>query len=232
MISDQVFEILKVVFITFTTLFPIINPIGTSVIFLNLTEEADHALRKNIAKKIALNSILLMTFVLIFGTFIISFFGISIPVIQFCGGAVILSMGWKMLNNPDEDQMDRNKESSVKPEIELGKMYKNKAFYPLTFPLTVGPGTFAVTLTLSAQYAKGNILTDFFSYLAAFIGMIALAFSVYFFYANSDRLVAKFSRNLRRIFLRIISFILLCIGTEIVIMGLTSIVKRIIENLA
>jgi multiple antibiotic resistance protein len=218
---EQLLELSKVIPWVITALFPVINPIGTSLIFMNLTDEADSRLRRSIAKKIAANSFILMMSMLIFGAAVLSFFGISVPIIQFCGGLVILSMGWKMLNNPDEDKLNENKESMVKSEISIGTMYRNKAFYPFTFPLTVGPGTFAVTLTLSAELTKTKGLVNNIShYTAAFIAIVILSFSIYFLYGYTDKLAGVLSTNMRRVSLRIISFIMFCIGGEIAWHGL------------
>ena len=79
------------------------------------------------------------------------FVGISIEALQLVGGAVFAAMGWSLLNKPASEQ--RISDPGIrKAAVDcVDNCWQSKVFYPLTFPITVGPGSIAVMLTLSAQ---------------------------------------------------------------------------------
>src|SRR6058998_3912380 len=109
-----------------SVLFPIVNPLGGSPIFLSLTREYSPSDRKALARRIALNSFCLLVGSYLIGTHILSFFGISLPVVQIGGGLIVISTGWTMLKQRDEDE--RNE---VKENVEYEDTFRD-AFYPLT----------------------------------------------------------------------------------------------------
>src|SRR5215469_224611 len=126
-------------------MFPIVNPLGNTPIFLTLTRGLSGQGRAKLAWAIAVNGFVLMLASLFIGTHILGFFGISLPVVQVGGGLVVVSTGWTLLRHSDED--DAN-EQAKRPCNEAN--YMRQAFYPLTLPLTVGPGSIAVAITVGA----------------------------------------------------------------------------------
>ena len=140
----QVFESCLVVV---TALFPIVNPLANTPIFLSLTPGYSSQARGILSRKIALNSFWLLTGSMLIGSHILDFFGISIPVVQVGGGLVVLSTGWTLLQ-PEADQ--RGPAPSAKS---ASQDISSRAFYPLTLPLTVGPGSISVAITLGANQA-------------------------------------------------------------------------------
>lgn len=206
--------------IAFSALFPVVNPIGTSILFLNLTLDAPRKVRRKIARKIAANSLILMLFTLIIGLYILKLFGLSIPVVQLCGGIILFSMGWQSLNS----QEDRNEASSKEfVREDMGDTYENQAFYPFTFPLTIGPGTIATTLTLSAEASKDDGVSRYENYIGIAIAMIVVSAIIYMAYGYSDLVVERLSPNLRKVIMRLLNFILLCIGGQITVNGIHAI---------
>lgn len=206
--------------LAFTALFPVVNPIGTAILFQNLTESAPGKTRQGIARKIAANSLILMLLTLIIGMYVLKIFGISIPVVQICGGLVLFYMGWKSLNS-DEDNNEASKKEFIRED--MGKVLSNRAFYPFTFPLTIGPGTIATTLTLSAEASKDKNELMLEAYIGAGIAMLLIALIILLTYGYSDRLVEKLSPNLRKVIMRLLNFILLCIGGQITLNGIRSV---------
>src|SRR5215471_8108239 len=128
----------KNLLLVLSALFPIVNPLGNSPIFLALTREYSPPDRRALARRVAVNSFFLLVGSYFVGTYILSFFGISIPVVQVGGGLIVISTGWTMLKEPDGD--DR---SEVQREGQQQDPFR-QAFYPLTLPLTVGPGSISV----------------------------------------------------------------------------------------
>ncbi len=149
----KISELLFFIPIAFTALFPVVTPIGTAILFLNLTEEANSKIRRQIARKVAANSIIVMIITLFLGIYFLKLFGISIPVVQTCGGLVLFAMGWRSLNS-EESVNDASKKAYLKDDVEVTATYAKQSFYPFTFPLTIGPGTIATTLTLGAEASK------------------------------------------------------------------------------
>ncbi len=207
--------------LAFTALFPVVNPIGTSILFLNLTQPLNNKVRRKIALKIATNSIVVMLFTLILGIYILQLFGLSIPVVQLCGGLILFAMGWKALNS-DEDTNDASNKEYIRED--LSSRFENQAFYPFTFPLTIGPGTIATVLTLSAEAAKSQNTHIAESYLGVGIAMVLIAVVIFIAYGYADYLVERLSGNLRKVIMRLLNFILLCIGGQITVNGIHSII--------
>jgi multiple antibiotic resistance protein len=204
-----------------TALFPIVNPLGSAPLFLSLTRYYSADQRKMLSRRIALNSIALIVASYFVGSHILDFFGISIPVVQVGGGLVLASTGWSMLKQKDEDDT----KAGVHRNVDTNDLFQ-KAFYPLTLPLTVGPGSISVAITLGANepHRQHSLI---FSMLGAVIGAVLIAGSVYLCYAFSDRLAQVLGATSMSVIMRLSSFLLVCIGTQIVWNGLSAMLKSL-----
>ncbi len=200
---------LKSIPLAVTALLPVINPLGSALLYLSLTASADTKLRRQMARKIALNSTLFLAIVEYTGAEVLRFFGVSLPVMQIAGGIVIATIGWTLLNQPDPSA---EAGTPVPPEL-----LRQQQFYPLTFPITVGPGCMVVMLTLSAHAAQQPRLS---ASVAAHLGVLAavllLGGTIYFAYAHADMLVRRVSPQFVHGIMRVIDFLLVCIGGQIV----------------
>src|SRR4030095_4900784 len=127
--DDMFFEVAKSILLIVSALFPVVNPIGGSPIFLLLTQEYSTDERKLLARRVAINSFFLLIVSVVVGTHILSFFGISLAVVQVGGGLVVISTGWAMVTRNDPSASgDRSQvHQAMNPQDFLGK-----AFYPLT----------------------------------------------------------------------------------------------------
>jgi len=121
-------------------LFPIVNSPENLPVFLTLTTGLSTGSRAVLARKIAVYGFVLLLVSVLIGTHILAFFGISLPVVQVGGGPVVMAAGWKLLNRADDDE--RTPESPPKPV--RASYLSRRAFYPLTMPRTVGPGSISV----------------------------------------------------------------------------------------
>ena len=204
-----------------TALFPIVNPLGSAPLFLSLTRYYSADQRKMLSRRIALNSIALIVASYFVGSHILDFFGISIPVVQVGGGLVLASTGWSMLKQKDEDDT----KAGVHRNVDTNDLFQ-KAFYPLTLPLTVGPGSISVAITLGANdpHRQRSLI---FSMLGAVIGAVLIAGSVYLCYAFSDRLAQVLGATSMNVIMRLSSFLLVCIGTQIIWNGLSAMLKSL-----
>ena len=209
--------------ISFTALLPLINPLGSSLVLMGLVGEAPHTVYRTLARKVALNNILFLAVIELLGSAILNFFGISLPIVQVSGGIVIASIGWSVLNEKDsESNTTRDKQSAaaIDPE-QTFRSLQQKAFYPFTFPVTSGPGTLVVMLTLSARFSAGRITPNVLGHLGLFLAVFVLSALVYICYAYAPRIKAAVAPSTIHGILRIVAFILICIGVQIAWNGFT-----------
>src|SRR5262249_20342675 len=135
----------SLVFLVFAGLLPIVNPLGSAPMFLALTAGLSTPLRKWLAWRIAVNGFVLLVVSIFIGSHVLDFFGISLPVVQVGGGLVVMATGWRLLNEPEDAQP-----AHTAPAASV-EHYAGRAFYPLTLPLTVGPGSISVAIALGAN---------------------------------------------------------------------------------
>jgi len=202
-------------------LFPIVNPLGNTPIFLTLTRGLSGQARTTLARTIAINGLVLMVVSIFIGTHILGFFGISLPVVQVGGGLIVLSTGWTLLRQSD----DHGDDGAKRPCNENN--YMRQAFYPLTMPLTVGPGTIAVAITLGANRTAGSEWSWALNG-GLLIGAFLIAVSVYFSYRFADKIGEVLGESAMNIVIRLSSFILVCIGVQILWNGLSTLLRSLI----
>jgi multiple antibiotic resistance protein len=208
---DSLLEAAKSTLLILSALFPIVNPLGGSPIFLTMTRDYSASARRGLARRIATNSFFLLVCSCLIGTHILTFFGISLPVVQVGGGLIVISTGWVMLKRSDDD--DDERDGKVHKKVTPRDEFKN-AFYPLTLPLTVGPGSISVAITLGANLPRhyGWNLLDL---LAVLVGSVIIAVSIYLCYGFSDRLARALGATAMGVIMRLSSFLLVCIGVQI-----------------
>ncbi|HTV09669.1 MAG TPA: MarC family protein [Candidatus Aquilonibacter sp.] len=216
-------------FIAFSALLPLINPLGTALVFLGLVGDAPAATYRSLARKIAFNNIVFLGIIELLGSAILHFFGISLPIIQFAGGIVIASMGWSVLNQTDAPlTSDSSAGIQADPDTRLAS-FQQKTFYPFTFPITSGPGTLVVMLTLATR-AEGRSLTlNTIRHCGLFLAVIVLSILVYVCYANAPRLTRAIPPATAHGILRVVAFILMCIGVQIAWNGLSTLLLSVLH---
>ncbi len=202
-------EALKTTILVISALFPIVNPLGGSPIFLALTRDYPTSARRMLAQQIAVNSFILLIASLFTGTHVLAFFGISLPVVQVGGGLIVISTGWSLLKQKEEDD-DRGK---AHREMDPRDIFRH-AFYPMTLPLTVGPGSISVAITLGANAAR-HLPQNLPDIVGAVIGSALIALSVFLCYGFADRLARLLGATGMTVIMRLSSFLLVCIGVQI-----------------
>ena len=198
-------------------LFPIVNPIGGAPIFLGLTRHTTDQERHALAGRVAINSFLLLLGSLFIGSHVLEFFGITLPVVRIAGGLVVTAFAWKLLHGGDGLEDHRAADAAGRPPT------PTDAFYPLTMPLTVGPGSISVAITLGSQRPRAADLPHV-ALLggAAIAGLVAVAATIYVCYRFAERTVAALGERGTNVLVRLSAFILLCIGIEIIWNGYTA----------
>ncbi len=212
-------DAISVFLLTISALFPIVDPLSGSPIFLQLTSDLSSPMRRSLSRRVALDSFFLMVGSYFVGSYVLSFFGVSLPVVQVAGGMVVVSIGWKMLLQKDEER------NTGKGAVEPQKVFR-QAFYPLTLPLTVGPGSISVAITLGAHMSRHYGL-HIAVIAAALIGTGLVAASVYVCYGFADRLTKILGETATTVIIRLASFLLLCIGVQIVWNGIKALLMSL-----
>jgi multiple antibiotic resistance protein len=212
-------DFIKVLAFTFVALFPVVNPIGDAPIFLSLTRHYPQSVQKVLARKIAAYGFGLLASSFLFGSEILSFFGITLVVIQITGGLILASTGWNLL----DQQVAASAGVQASPTLEDALLH---AFYPLTLPITVGPGCISIAITLGAhlRHEAGPGFEHGYPrhFLAALLGMFLLCLLVWVCYGNAGRLVKILGKSGTNIVTRLSAFILMAIGVEIIWKALSS----------
>lgn len=211
--------------LAFSALLPLINPLGSALVFLGLVGDAPASVFHDLARKIAIRTTLFLAVVELVGTALLEFFGISLPVAQVAGGLVLAAMGWNLLN---QHQAKADPDRTAVAETSYGSLVQ-KVFYPLTFPVTAGPGCIVVMLTLSAHASVKGVLNDVMAHVGVFLAVVALSLLVFVSYAYAPKITARISPQTAHGILRVIAFVLLCIGVQITWNGVEALLKPLLK---
>jgi multiple antibiotic resistance protein len=199
--------------LVYAGLFPIVNPVGNAPIFLALTASHSEAVRRLLARRVAANGFFLLLGSLFVGSHVLVFFGITVPVLRIAGGLVVASFGWSVLRDGAASTHDAGP-GDIEGPVD--------AFYPLTLPLTVGPGSIAVAVALGSQRPQAVHAFDAFwpAGIGAIMGLAAIALTIFLCYRFAGRMVAIMGASGINVLTRMSAFILLCIGIQIVWAGI------------
>jgi multiple antibiotic resistance protein len=217
-------DLVKYTLLIVGALFPIVNPIGNTPIFLSLTRGLTSHGRAVLARMIALNGLTLILASIFIGTHILAFFGISLPVVQVGGGLVVISTGWALLRQPSDGETGEKGASRECSETN----YSGLAFYPLTLPLTVGPGSISVAITVGADRPEGSEWR--WPLIGGMLlGSALISASIYLSYRFAERIARTLGDSAMNIMIRLSSFILVCIGVQILWNGLSALLRTVVR---
>jgi len=205
--------------LTFAGLFPIVNPIESAPFFFGMTASMTVAERNAMARKVAINGVGLLLGSMVLGPYLLELFGIRLPVVRIAGGFVVTALGWKLLTQ--EDWSDHPDSSDLPAARGRGKI---GSFYPLTMPLTVGPGSMSVAITIGSRQGEGfSPLAEFASHATgALLGIIAIGLSIYLAFRFAASMARFLGETGLEVLVRLSAFILMCIGIEIIWNGWTA----------
>jgi multiple antibiotic resistance protein len=207
--------------LVYAGLFPIVNPIGSAPIFLSLTGSATEAERNTLARRVAFNSALLLAGSMFIGSHLLEFFGITLPVVRLAGGLVLIAFGWKLLHT-GVDPDSGHAANAAKPA-------PMDSFYPLTMPLTVGPGSISVAIALGSQRPTAPFDYSHLALVggAAIAGILAMALTIYVCYRFAESTIAFLGKAGTNVMVRLSAFILLCIGIQIMWTGYSALIATL-----
>jgi len=212
---------LQTFFLVLAAIFPVVNPPGSALVFLSLTRRASAKTRRFLARRVALNAFFVMAGSLLVGTFVLNLYGISVPIIRVAGGIVVAVAGWRLLNQGS------HKEAETPDDVDKAD-YKSMAFYPLTLPLTTGPGTIAVMISLGfSRTASTTIMGELYFVAMILLAAVAIAASIYICFAYATRAERMLGHTGTEIAVRLSAFILFCIGVQIFWTGASELILNL-----
>jgi multiple antibiotic resistance protein len=220
-IRQEITAVIEATVLVVAALFPIVNPLGSAAIFANMIGPIAFKTQRLLAQKIGIYSFFLLICSLLWGVHVLTFFGISIYAVQIGGGLVVAATGWSLLNQ-DSGQ------AKTTP-IADDQILEN-AFYPYTLPITVGPGSISVAITLGAHLPPELHEGSLFSprvLIAAITGVVLICVIIYVCYVYARRAEALLGRSGTSMVMRLSSFILLCIGVQIISSGIKAYVQTL-----
>lgn len=214
---DEVTPFLKIVSLTFFALFPVINPIGTSFIVRAMVVSLPESEHRKLVLRVASYTTLFLLILLVLGVYILKLFGLSISSVQIGGGLVLAAIGWRILNDDDTEHKENTDTAS-----EIIDDVSGKEFYPMTFPITTGPGALSVILTISAHSTASSIDSTIVHYAAAAIGVVLMGVCIYYLFIYLPKLATGLSQAGLKALSKILAFVIVCIGVDILLDGINS----------
>lgn len=190
---------------TFLALFPIVNPFGGIPMFFALTENFTKSERHRTALKVAIWVFVILVTFMLFGRFVLSLFGISLPVLKIAGGLIVANTAWSMVTASSRLTVAESADANTKEDISLT---------PMAMPLLSGPGSIGVVMGLAAD------VDSLASYVGIVIGIGVLAISVYLFLRMGGPLVGRLGPNAVGAITRIFGFLILAIAVQLVADGI------------
>ena len=214
----------------FAALFPVINSLGAGPIFLNMVQGCSQPIRAQLARKISFNSFFMLVGSMLIGPQLLLFFGISLPALKIAGGVVIIAVGWNLLSQKSPSDKDGSNASGI-----TDATASSSAFFPLTMPLTVGPGSIATSISLVAAHLDSrdfHLIDQLPSVIGALSALFVLSVIIYFVYREASGLQRLLGANGTNVLMRLFAFILLAIGVQIFLGGVERFAVEITRALA
>ena len=218
-LASDLRQFLEPMVLAVAALLPIVNPLGGAPIFLAKTADLTSDQHDDLARRVAINCFMLLLVSTFIGAYVLDFFGLSIPAVQVAGGAVVCAMGWELLNEPDRPPTAARDAARAATPSDLAR----RAFYPLTMPLTVGPGSMSVAITLGAN-PSADVRTLIATSVAHVLGILIVVLTVFLCYRYAERILRRLGELGTVIVSRLMAFILLCIGVQILWNGVAALI--------
>lgn len=201
----------KSLLLAIAAVLPILNPPASAPVFVSLTHELDSRTHKALARRIGKNVALMLIVAMLIGTYVLDFFGVSLPIVRVAGGLIVAFTAWGILYGPQTatDERTQMAQSLSADNVRI------QAFYPMTFPLTCGPGSIAAAITVGASLHSHKWALSASNFAGGLVGMVLVGGAVLLTYRYADRLLRPLGEVGLVVFLRLSAFILLCVGVQI-----------------
>ncbi len=194
---------------SFTSLFSVVNPLAAMPVFLSLTNRFTADEQTRTATKACIYMFALLIIFLLIGTYVLSFFGISLPGVRIAGGLIIMRAGYAMLSPDDSGK-------KLTEEGEAAALEKEDvSFSPLALPLLSGPGSIAVVIGFASQ---ANSPTDYVVNAVSIFLVVVLTYILLRLAPISEKYIGYTGLN---VMTRLMGFIVLAISVQFILSGIS-----------
>jgi len=193
-----------------TALFPLMNPVGNTPIFFSITADDTPEFRRRQALKIAINVFVILMVCLLFGRYILAMFGLTVPILRLAGGLVVANVGWGLLKQSPRLNAEANDEARDKIDVSLS---------PMALPIIANPGAISVAISLGA--GSMNLSTS----IGNITALALLTILNYVCLLLGEPMVKKLGRNGMDAFNKVLGFLVLGIGVNLVVSGINALIK-------
>ena len=207
----------KAFILVLATMLPILNPAATAPIFLSLTDGASPSTRALLARRIARNMFWLMIGSMLVGSYVLDFFGISLPIVRVGGGLLLVSVAWRLLGATPSTPDSR----VALAEVFTPDHAHRQAFYPLTFPISCGPASISVAITVGVSLHDVELMVSLARMSGALLALAIIGVLLYLAFRYGEHFLRLIGDAGTAVFLRLTAFILLCLGVQIAWDGLS-----------
>jgi multiple antibiotic resistance protein len=214
--------------LAFSALFSIVNPLGGAIIFSQITAARTHAERLKLASRVGLYSLVLLLVSLWAGSYVLNFFGITLGALRVAGGLVVAVRGWRLLENPELREAEKHDQAHQDGRTVAAADVADIAFFPITIPFTVGPGSISVAITLGASRPLAG--GDLPYLLGCSAAALAISITVWVLYGYADAIARMLGQSGSRIVTRLVALILLAIGVQIMASGVTDLLAPLVHS--
>ena len=223
MIWEHAAALTRAFLFALAAILPILNPAATAPIFLSLTEGASGETRALLARRIALNMFLLLAGSMLVGSYVLDFFGISLPIVRVGGGLIVTATAWQMLS-ADPLAMDGR---GALAQAFTSEVARKKSFYPLTFPITCGPGSIAAAITVGVSLRDERVSISLTRISGGLLALLGCGVLLYLAFRYAQHLLRPLGEAGSLVFMRLAAFILLCLGVQIVWDGVSELLRAL-----
>lgn len=203
----------------FSTMFAIINPPAVALVFYGRTAAVTDAARARIARRVAFYSLCVLLGSLALGAHVLGFFGISVAALRMGGGLVVALSGYAMLTAPDVEG------PATQTEAELLRT----SFFPMTMPLTTGPGSIAAAIALGARESP-NMTAYLTGAVADLLVALSVSGMIFLCYRYSARIAGLLGQEGTRVATRLTAFLLFCLGIQIFLTGFLEAMQPLVRT--
>lgn len=206
---------------SFMALFPVANPVGTGFIINGFLSGLDRQERKSIVRRIAVNYLLIGIGSLAIGHFVLSLFGLSLPIVQLGGGLLICKTALQWLG--DSDASTGSAPDKPVDPISVRNL-ESRVFYPITFPISIGPGSISVIFTLMASVnIKDGLGKIIINYAVIAFVIFLMCLILYVILSQGQKITKKVGVTGTMIINKMVAFFTFCVGIQIIAEGVEKI---------
>ena len=191
---------------SFMALFPVANPVGAGFLVNGFLSGLDQKTRMSIIRRIVTDYLLVGLGSLAVGHFVLALFDLSLPIIQLGGGLLICRTALQWLGDSDAS---------------AGRV---SIFYPITFPISIGPGSVSVILTMMASASiRGDWVRSLLNYAIIAVVIVLMCSILYLFLTQGQKIIRKIGDNGSIVINKMVAFFTFCVGIQIVVTGIAKI---------